>query len=162
MFFGFYHPTLIPRSMEIISSSAWSFPNFPVLSSLLRVNIKLNTLVSRLTIYEESVSLSNTVKSGRYLSTFRMNLLDSSSDSENNNKDGGRKFLRRIGIYLPLRVISTFTDITTRHLTPSLLRHLHINLLLTIAITVFALSEFRREEVFEGFQNLNEMPCRVR
>jgi len=101
MLFGFYHPTIIPRSMEIISSSAWSFPNFPVLSSLLRVNIKLNTLVSRLTIYEQPVSLSNTVKPGRYLSTFRINLLDSSSDSENNNKGGGRNFLRRVGIYLP-------------------------------------------------------------
>ena len=102
MFFGFYHSTIIPRTMEIIRSSTWSFPHFPVLSSLLRVNIKLNTLVSRLKIYEEPVSLSNTVQSGRYLSTFRINLLDSPSDSENKNtsKDGGRKFLRRVCIYL--------------------------------------------------------------
>ena len=154
MFFGFYHSTIIPRTMEIIRSSTWSFPHFPVLSSLLRVNIKLNTLVSRLKIYEEPVSLSNTVQSGRYLSTFRINLLDSPSDSENKNtsKDGGRKFLRRVCIYLTVRVISTFTDIITRSLSPSLLCHLHIYLLLTIAITVFVLSEFRLAEVFEDFQ----------
>jgi hypothetical protein len=154
MLFGFYHPNIIPRSMEIISSSVWSFPHFPLHSSLLRVNIKLNTLVSVLTIYEKSVSLSNTVQSSRYLWTFRINLFDLSSDSENNNRGEGRKFLWRVGIYIyrTVRVISTFTDIITRHLTPSLLRHLHINLLLTITITIFVLSELGLAEVSEDFQ----------
>jgi hypothetical protein len=101
MLFGFYHPNIIPRSMEIISSSVLSFPHFLIVSSVLQVNIKLNTLVSVLTIYEKSVSLSNTVQSSRYLWTFRINLFDSDSDSENNNRGGGRKFLRRVGIYLP-------------------------------------------------------------
>jgi hypothetical protein len=37
-------------------------------------------------------------------------------------------------IYLTVRGISTFTDIITRHLTHSLLCHVHMNLSLTVAI----------------------------